>query len=495
MLGRHAAERLKRGYGQKHPEFHKKQKGGIKKMKKKFWISVIILLIFVQFNFPLEKTKKVSKIVIDHLENSIIYQNRKGRTEVSDLESNQEFTIRKNEEVAIWVNPNPLLYNYTWKGETRTKTDNFKAASEFAKALEAILALMGTPDPISDLSGILKGTVISDKKNKIANILDETLKNSYISQNIKGVSVKIFLEHLGDRIRSIKNNFEEMEELIKDTRTKKGVEKVKSKVEAWNVLTLKKEMVSDFEEMNKVLSEFSEKAWCDNKSNGSPVNKLEWNQLRAIILIHSYLIQESNIQKMLDTLISFDKTVRSINQPIYLGTIYYSSSEKITATISITNKHDNRNSNIKEGDFSFIFEPYNRLKLELKPAFVYSFVRKVEYTTEETIGGFKIIKKDNDKEYHGLNVAAMLLVTPKFLDNISVYSEIGVSPIKDKIGLYAGLGIKFQKVFSFGGGLTLQQIEKLDGLKEGDILENQDDLKINRPLKPGLYLHFTVNIN
>lgn len=153
-------------------------------------------------------------------------------------------------------------------------------------------------------------------------------------------------------------------------------------------------------------------------------------------------------------------------------------------------------SKLKEGTFTFNVEPGGTVDLSVEPALLYSLVETEDWSTEaQPDGTHKITRKSSD-DVNGMSLGAMLSVTPRRWNNFDFAPsfQIGLSPVSDRFGIFAGPSFRIFDLFSIGGGIAYQQAERLDDSQaEGGIIAKASDLKVD--LKPETGFYFTISVN
>jgi hypothetical protein len=145
-----------------------------------------------------------------------------------------------------------------------------------------------------------------------------------------------------------------------------------------------------------------------------------------------------------------------------------------------------------------VIEIKPRLRIDLNflaPAAVYSFVKNPEY--EAVADGDKFRIHLTEEEYRELDVAMMMMISPRAwdFDNVRFHGQLGVTPTDDP-GLYAGFAMGVYDLFTIGGGVAFQRVNKLgSGLAVDQLIDAEDDLKIDKHFKTGFYLHITVPLS
>jgi len=71
--------------------------------------------------------------------------------------------------------------------------------------------------------------------------------------------------------------------------------------------------------------------------------------------------------------------------------------------------------------------------------------------------------------------------------------QLGVSPVKDRVGFYGGASLRVQQVFAFGAGFAWQQADRLvSTLSEGQTIPTEDALKTEKRFGPAFYLNVSI---
>jgi len=136
--------------------------------------------------------------------------------------------------------------------------------------------------------------------------------------------------------------------------------------------------------------------------------------------------------------------------------------------------------------------PYEAVPVRLVPSMVYSLVDERTYAAKPS--GDKFVVTETKKEVTGLDLSAALEFSPKALDftTFNGVVQFGVSPQKN-IGLFLGAGINVPSVFTFGVGVTYQQVDRLGaGLTPNQTIDKADALKTSKKFASGLYIFITI---
>jgi hypothetical protein len=212
------------------------------------------------------------------------------------------------------------------------------------------------------------------------------------------------------------------------------------------------------------------------------------------------LVPDTRVQgeAALEALTTFREAMEEVDEPRELGVVAYDSANVIAAKVTITPSKDRKTAAeaLKRplGEFKLKFEPYSLVQLGVDAVMIYSFTKSSDFDVEGASGDkFKIVEKEAD-QFKGRDVAVMLSIVPTRWADSDFYPafQIGVNPEKD-LGLYAGFGVHFTKVFSFGVGAAFEEVERLPkGLNPNDILDSKDKFKTETRFKGGWYLHLSA---
>ncbi len=221
------------------------------------------------------------------------------------------------------------------------------------------------------------------------------------------------------------------------------------------------------------------------------------------------LALQTRTEDSLPILTGFAADVAAVNTPLNLAckdqpACQYSLDEQtIAVKIGRSAKYDafltdpvKKVQQSKAGDYAFVLTPYTPAIIGLAPAFVILFVSNPTFKAVKS-GDQYVIQAEDKGQPGGFNVAAMLTITPKSWSEPTFGGQfqVGVSPTKDKVGFYFGVGMHVQERFTFGAGVALQQVTRLTaGLSENQTIASADLLKTELPFKPGLYVHITANL-
>jgi hypothetical protein len=144
--------------------------------------------------------------------------------------------------------------------------------------------------------------------------------------------------------------------------------------------------------------------------------------------------------------------------------------------------------------FVITVTPYSAATWTLGAAVVVPMISDPTFTAKKVGDKFVIDSTENDSQPY--QVAAMLGIEPRRFRQqpFALGFQIGASPAKERIALYAGPHVRLYAV-SIGGGLLLQRTTDLEGsLSPGQVIDAEADLKTNKKLRPGGYVQVSLNI-
>jgi hypothetical protein len=142
-------------------------------------------------------------------------------------------------------------------------------------------------------------------------------------------------------------------------------------------------------------------------------------------------------------------------------------------------------------------QPFFPVHFSMEPGMVYSFVKAPTFSAKKQADGtLKIDQVDSD--YRKQTIAAMLTLTPARWNEEPTFGhgfQIGISPVKDQIGFFAGGWLRLADLVSLGAGFAWQQVPRLDkGLKIGDVVASPDEVKTTPEFKAGGYIGVTIKL-
>ncbi len=146
------------------------------------------------------------------------------------------------------------------------------------------------------------------------------------------------------------------------------------------------------------------------------------------------------------------------------------------------------------GDYTLQVSPAQYIHFRPGVGAVYSFVSNPDFkATAQSDGKFAIKRTKND--YNQVSGAVSLNLYPdKFVGQpAEPFFQVGYSSQSGAQGLLAGIGVTTLNA-NLSAGFIYQQRRLLgDGLKEGDVLAKEEDLKIDKKFKGGFYMQIGVS--
>jgi hypothetical protein len=144
---------------------------------------------------------------------------------------------------------------------------------------------------------------------------------------------------------------------------------------------------------------------------------------------------------------------------------------------------------------TLIFNPYSAATLQYGAATIFYYPGDRKYAATASGSAFTITKSQED--HTPLTLAGMLTITPRAWAEPTFGGafQVGVSPIQDRLGAYAGALVTSQQLFSFGAGIAWQKAERLaPGLSEGQTIPTADALQTVRRFGAAFYISASVNL-
>jgi hypothetical protein len=150
----------------------------------------------------------------------------------------------------------------------------------------------------------------------------------------------------------------------------------------------------------------------------------------------------------------------------------------------------------KTGDVAIPLRAYSPVALSFGPAMVYSFVKAPSFSAEKQADGkFKITEKEGKNRAQ--NISAMLNITPRAWRDATFGGsfQVGISPVKDQMGIFAGVQLRVANLVTLGGGYGFQQVPRLSREQSvGAILDTAEALKTDTHYKGGAYVSLTLSL-
>jgi hypothetical protein len=433
----------------------------------------------------------------------------------------------------VIADPNPLVFSYKLQKGEPTNTTDFTEASKFTDALKPLLDILKAFQPKGQESGgifILAADATDVERQLVANGVDQNFVKDYT-----------------ESVAKLSTDAKAISGLVDDSLT--AGSKVRTDVNAWNFPALKKRLKAQLQTIddasiillktlqisqgpNPRIQVASISPELDfsflNQSQGTPIGtpllpaqptspqvtpapqpappapvqplpagifvlprgtlEREWNLVQA---------SSSYVAKLLATVDTFVEKTKGLDQRMVLGVVDFNAQQDQPLTLTIAKEEKDVTTAQVSGDFKFIASPYSPFALKYDAGIAYAFVNAKRFGTKPDGTAFKIVRTDSGDSINVTTGVAMLSLIPRsFVDApVGFAWQIGVSPVKDKLGLYLGGSLRLFKLVTFGGGFALQQAQTLaSGLTEGQTISAVDQLKTHAVFKPGGYVTLSIEV-
>jgi hypothetical protein len=419
---------------------------------------------------------------IHHRDGRIINKSFKSEITAPQLVQQQTYRLRPKERLSVVVvDPNPLLYTYSWGGLTAADTADYKTATDFAKSLDPLISAFA-PKTVTGRSLPLTPVTVAPEVASALKAIGIPNEKDFLNNFLAHYSA---VENLVDAIPSL---------MVKACGTPAEASEAKTAVRGstWDLDATAKIIKKDFDLL---------------KLGRGALLKLVATEPAKVandlfyIASNLFADRESEITAALGTLSTFKKDVMAVDEPITLSpeAIAYSFSKDQTVTFSIGRRDQvqvpkEATARIT-GKYTIVISPLYPVRLGIGAAAVYSFAPNNTYKAVNDGTQLVVIRDPSTPQYEAFNLAAVLTITPRKWDDPSFggYFQLGVQP-KDRVGLFFGLAVRVMGLFDFGGGFTLQQVDQLaGGLVEGGAISSASSIVTSRVWKSSGYLHVTVS--
>lgn len=503
-------------------------------MRYRIWYLALVLISGTVF--AADTDQKENHLAVKHYAGVI--ELRDGAGDVTDakrLQADLRYDLRRTDSVRVSVEEtNPLLFTYSWKDEPATDTNDFTAAKKFAESVKALAELFGGIVPEK------KQSTLSDKDlNLCANVNANTAPDDARLCSA-GVTPALVVA-LQKRLEDLHIRAAEVPQLVKKSAASwpDALEVRKKAVTEWSN---HEELVKAIRGYLKVVREGNRKIWSElrvppvqlasttisvdpyampllaaqqnptgtgenlptPKSNTDTANKSESKAdekvevrvasqplMRAFQLV---LNDADAAATDIEVLTEFMTRARKIGEPVPLKTVSYNAKQQQPAvlTIKAIPVEGVDTSKYQTGDFKLLFRPGGPVTYDYGASAAYSFLEAPQFSAKKGDDDkLHIVRTDNGDEVSGTTGVAFLTVTPRGWDDpqFATGFQLGISPVKDKIGLFLGSRIRVYDLFTFGAGLAFQQTKRLgEGVALNDIVEAADKIKTNNVFKAAPYL-------
>jgi len=446
-------------------------------------ITVLLLFVIAGTAHAQSRSNSAVQVVYFHKTNSAAVQTLDGKKTFQSVAADTDkfLEIDAPQTVPLCIaDPNPVFFKYSKGKTTVTPNPNWAAALAFAKTIAPAAGGI-------EIGLRLQRTRLDDAA--------DTLKK--YAEQLPGIAAKTLNDGTVSSAQSDVNLWD------LDAIASNLADPFAPSIVAEDKIDTKRDLTPD------VIDDFNQKK-SKNTAPQQPttadlvkrVNELE-QQLRTAAgdaLQHQHEEQKrvDEASKTLKTLREFKTAVLGVNVPICLEG--ESISPENDATIHIIIEPVPPPPGIqapprKSGDIKIPTRAYSPVDLGFGAGAVYSFVKAPSFTAEKQDDGkFKIVEKKG--ENRAQNIAAMLTITPRPWRNPTFGGafQLGISPVKDQIGIFGGVQLRIAKFATIGGGYGYQQVPRLDGQQAGDILEKADALKTSSHYKGGAYVSLLLSL-
>jgi hypothetical protein len=415
-----------------------------------------------------------------------------GRQQASTLatgKNNDVFLEKRNQAKLIIVRGNPLVYKYSSLAKDLIETDNYKAASLFAAALETLVQSLGAVAARGAATGVTPdGTSVSTSdvstNPEVVAIFKKQNINNLAEANAFFTELETSITELGKKTADMPSIFD-----LAKTDQSKAKQRVCNGDDActWGLDTIDTVITSHFTKLAAIRTDLNALLGIDRIRNDLVNNAVTqvWSQrdevMSALKAAKTFASAASHID--LDVALPDDAPYdASHNRPI----------DVTRSELGLDGKEPANGAKIVT---NFMFRPYSAVTYGFGGFLAYSFVRDHEFKASKKGDQLVITDAKGTADYVGRQIGAVLTISPtRWVDTpFTPEAEIGVNPTKDQVGLFLGAGFSPFSLFQFGFGFTLQQVSQLtDGQFVGQPATSQDDIHTVTRFKPGGYLHISV---
>jgi hypothetical protein len=399
-------------------------------MKKGLFAFAFTALFLSPAAFSQGAVKKPITLVIDHKTMEVFIEET-GQPRDLRLLSKEEKDIREiknDEEMTIVLrHQNPILYEYTWKGLKKEKTEDYQAALKLAEMLkEAILPFL--PEEVDKnidkaFSGVLKEKLETKKYKELFASVRELLDYADLIPSLIAASLGSDAE----------------------------VEEKKKEVRNWPLDKLEKDIGNLYAQVDKYQVDYIRNRSIVSIGKIISYGPTSEDQVDVQLMLFAK-DQQPNILKVVESVKAFARAFLRINETVVLDKAAFSGSEFASGALEIkaADQAPRDNSLMKDvinghiGTYSFMIEPSSPARFTIKPALVYSYARNEDGTRV------------------GWVTPVVFGIIPKALDHPIFGGEIqlGILLESEKQGFFIGAGLKIYDRIFLGGGATYQQVAK-----------------------------------
>ncbi|MBK9240010.1 MAG: hypothetical protein IPL75_07035 [Acidobacteria bacterium] len=467
-------------------------------------------------------TPATQRVEIKQAESEIVVRNHKG--EITSGATTKSITVPATLGTAtsvVILDPNPLLFTYTWKDVKAEDSKDYTAVLALAKLLKDVGGLAGKVDNLkggqTETGDIATFDAIAQKletlrttEQKVAELDALAASKQQILTFSTGAAAKLRRQELDQANLALRARESEKQTLLNEIAAefrrmavesikKEGASRRTAAVAALTAAGRDDEWLSALATAMSEVSAIAEGVpailkQAANDPQGAKVAaalltaKLEQHRnavdqgyaaagkaLKSVLAaigdgtadatIAAYVALlrtvEPDARKTIEILTTFQADAQKIGVPVTLGTVPYSATQSQTATVVIAKTKGNPNKETtSEGTYSLTIDPYSRYEVSIAPAYIYSWVKNQPGASGQTLAAVVnfAIRPENSR-----------MLVPAL--------NVGLSPKSTGLDFYLGLSVKVADLFQLGGGLSWTDI-KDDG----------------KEYKPGGYLLLSVDL-
>ena len=499
-------------------------------------IVVLSILLAVPAARAADTDQRENRLVVRHYDNAVDLRSGTGQVvDSKTLQTNLRYDLRRTDTILVSVEQtNPLLFTYEWNTKDPTNTSNYTAATQFATAVKTLVELLGGLLPETKQSAIADQNYCAklEANAQAAQLAPDDLR--FCRAGVTPKVIGTLIEHTNE----IHTRAAEIPRLIK------------SSAVSWDeALAVKKRAAQEWadtdERITAINTHFKAIYAANRQRAGIDDHPVQLATLRPIVLAQrdptgtgtrpprpnqprnpappvSSLTDEqrrsqplaAEVRRLLDDKAPLDADIaalrhflplaKAIGDPVpFKPPIAYNAKQDQPAVLTITRVPleaptvDTKK--FATGDFAITFRPGGPVLYEYGLAGIYSFLEVPQFSAKAGEDEkLRIVRTDNGDAVSGTTAAPTLTITPRAWDDpqFSAGFQLGISPLKDKIGLFLGSRIKIYDLFTFGAGITYQQTKRLArGVSIGDVVEAADEIKTTNVFKPAAYVSIGVELS
>lgn len=391
------------------------------------------LFLFSSMGLGMEPQNRRTTLLLDHENNEIRILTGGTDSKAGSFDNRAFFDIHKGESVNIClINFNPLIYEFKWKGISRTLTNNYQAILEYTEISKGAAAYFKNIANAASARKAERSAKPEDERKR------EEDADTEIDEILGQISEEYFreLSRCLDKLTDLSSNIPRLVSL-----SLKDKDELKKEVSEYNIDNKIKSMQDALKKIDqaelKIVTKYSK--WSMNTDLTKRVTEIS----NILLLFHD---QQQSIIKLCEELLVFSANVTEIFKKKSVGTIEYSKTEDIKAEFEITLKESNvpKPPNRPIGNFELTFSPHSVFQITLGAVGAYSFVK----TTDS----------EGKEKKLGWNAFPAITIIPRLWEDpsLEVGFQLGAS-LKDSYPTFIfGLSVFFYETVFIGGGLHIQ---------------------------------------